>query len=416
MKDEYQMLKAALGYAERGWSVIPLYSSLNGGCSCKRDDCPSPAKHPCIKGGLSNASAEQEQIREWWSRWPFANIGILTGEESGLIVVDIDNKGGKTGSANLATLALDHGGLPVTLTATTGSGEHLLFRYPNVPVKNSASKIADGVDVRAERGYIVAAPSLHANGRRYAWKDSEHPLADIPAWLLSAITGREQDEGDEETEEHNAFTDAPIIHEGERNDTLYRLGCALRGQHGKEREAIVAILLEYNNQKCEPPLEEAEVLAIIESVCKYPIEITARKSAKRIEANPLYWLQFSTRDFYADQNIQVMEDFQIGWWLRLMVSAWMNGGFLPVDVKVLWKLAKAKSEKVFEKWCDPVLAEYEEVVVDGVRKLRNPAMAARFTRTLEIWMEKKDAGGKRKAQRLAALPAQAAADGESSSS
>jgi hypothetical protein len=53
--------------------------------------------------------------------------------------------------------------------------------------------------------------------------------------------------------EHNAYTDAVVITQGQRNDTLYRLGCALPGQHGKDDSDIAAVLLEYNERKCDRP-------------------------------------------------------------------------------------------------------------------------------------------------------------------
>ncbi len=55
---------------------------------------------------------------------------------------------------------------------------------------------------------------------------------------------------------------APIIEEGTRNDTLYKLGCALRGQHGMDHGEITAMLLEYNRAKCNPPMDEAEVISM----------------------------------------------------------------------------------------------------------------------------------------------------------
>jgi hypothetical protein len=64
------------------------------------------------------------------ARWPDANAGILTGNESGLLVIDLDNKGDTRGEDNLAALASEFGELPSTLTATTGKGKHLFFAHP----------------------------------------------------------------------------------------------------------------------------------------------------------------------------------------------------------------------------------------------------------------------------------------------
>jgi hypothetical protein len=164
-----ELLTAALEYAARGWSVFPLHTPVSGGCSCRNTKCNSVGKHPRTKNGLLDATTNEAQILRWWSQWPDANIAIRTGGDSGLLVIDVDNKNGKHGDENLAAIAAPFGGMPVTLTATTGSGKHLFFKHPGGVVRSSTSKLAEGVDVRGDGGYVVAAPSLHANGKRYRW-------------------------------------------------------------------------------------------------------------------------------------------------------------------------------------------------------------------------------------------------------
>jgi hypothetical protein len=358
-------------------------------------------KHPRTQNGLGAATTDQGRIRTWWAQWPDANIGILTGSTSGLLVLDVDNKAGRCGRENLAALAGAHGGLPATLTASTGSGEHFFFKHPGEAVKNSAGTLAEGVDVRGERGYVVAAPSLHASGKRYAFASGEQTLAEVPPWLLAKLRPKGERIQTMPKAEINPFDAAPTSHEGERNDTLYKLGCALRGRQGMERDVIAAILLEYNLNKCDPPLNDGEVLLIVDSVCRHPAEFGPKKPAKRMEQNPLYWFPFNTRDFFADQDIQVMEDFQLGWWIRLRVSAWLNGGFLPADTNRLWRLARAKSKKAFESRCDLVLSEYEQVNVDEVPKLKHPHLAAAYADKLQEWNKKREAGEASRAARLA---------------
>lgn len=395
-------LRAALGYAKRGWHVIPLHSPVGGGCSCKNADCTSVGKHPRTRHGVNDATTDEIQIREWFARWPDANIGVVTGAESALVVLDVDNKNGRNGSENLAKLAAECGGLPDTLTAITGTGKHLFFDHPGVSVKNGVSGIADGVDVRAERGYVVVEPSLHANGNRYVFEDIKQPITELPTWLLDRMTGMVK-AAVHNGPQPNAFTEAPVILEGSRNDTLYRLGCSLRGQHAMESDQILAILLEYNSAKCDPPLEESEVSAIVESVCNHPAELGPNKSGKRLDLNPLYWFQFNTREWFSDQNLAIMTDCQTGWYIRLKAFAWDGGGFLPDDRDKLWKLAKAKSKRAFERDCKLVLAEYQKVTVNGEPMLKHSTMAARYADTLESWLKKKEAGDASKAAKLAQL-------------
>jgi len=159
-----------------------------------------------------------------------------------------------------------------------------------------------------------------------------------------------------------------------------------------EQEQIEPILIEFNSAKCDPPLPKSEVLRICTSACEFPAELKAKKSARRQEENPLYWFKFNLRDWFSDQNINLMTDYQTGWHIRLIAFAWQNGGFLPAENSKLWKLAKAKSLKAFEKECDLVLAEFEEVEVNEQSMLKHIKMAAQYAQTLSEWMKKKEAG------------------------
>lgn len=83
-------LEAALAYAQRGWRVFPLHGIVRGRCTCGRRGCSSPGKHPLVRRGLYEATSEQSRIQQWWRQWRCANIGIVTGAESGIVVVDVD--------------------------------------------------------------------------------------------------------------------------------------------------------------------------------------------------------------------------------------------------------------------------------------------------------------------------------------
>ena len=86
------LLLAALAYARRGWPVFPLHHPINDRCSCEKPDCGDVGKHPRyhkadLQHGLRDATTDPEQIRRWWTRWPQANIGMVTGAISGLVVL-----------------------------------------------------------------------------------------------------------------------------------------------------------------------------------------------------------------------------------------------------------------------------------------------------------------------------------------
>lgn len=183
---------AAVGYAARGWATFPLHSIRAGRCSCRRQDCSHPAKHPLTRHGLRDATTSAEQIRTWWGRWPWANVGILTGAASGLVVIDIDPDSG--GEQSLTRLESLMGSLPETLTVSTGGGgRHLFYAHPSpglVELRNTAGRLPGvaealpGLDLRGDGGYVVAPPSRHASGQSYEWAgDPTRPCTAAPEWL-----------------------------------------------------------------------------------------------------------------------------------------------------------------------------------------------------------------------------------------
>ena len=176
-------------YAEIGWKVVPLHWPTSSGCSCGDRACGNVGKHPKTANGLKDGTTSPAQIEAWWRRWPNANIGIVTGAVSGIVVLDVDPRHG--GNESLAALEAKHGTLPETVQATTGSGgAHLIFRHPGGRIGNSAGKVGHGLDVRGDGGLIVAAPSLHASRRRYSWRFDpwSYEPAPLPAWLLALMT------------------------------------------------------------------------------------------------------------------------------------------------------------------------------------------------------------------------------------
>lgn len=186
--DSSSRQSAALGYAGQGWAVLPLAGMGEGSCSCGRT-CDSPAKHPLTRRGVHDATTDVDRIRRWWRRWPNANVGVATGAASGVAVVDVDPIAG--GRWSLEAIRDAGHDLPVTLLAFTGEGGfHLFYAMPaGVRVRNTAGRLPNmvgdvpGIDLRGDGGYVVAAPSVHASGRRYRWADRATELAALPTWL-----------------------------------------------------------------------------------------------------------------------------------------------------------------------------------------------------------------------------------------
>lgn len=136
-------------------------------------------KRPLTLHGFKDASADPVAIRRMFASPAAAMIGMPTGEAAGLVVVDVDVKDGRQGGAWLD--ANSHR-MPQTRTIRTGSGGlHIYLRWPGQRVKNSASKIAPGIDVRGDGGYVIVPPSPG-----YSVAD-DAPVAEVPDWLLPAL-------------------------------------------------------------------------------------------------------------------------------------------------------------------------------------------------------------------------------------
>lgn len=181
--DPRRLVEVALRYGQHGWPVLPLHTPIGRGCSCSASECGSPGKHPRTARGVHEASTGHGRIRDWWARWPHANVGVATGAASGLVVLDVDLPDGPD---SLAELEARHGSLPATCEQRTGSGgRQLLFAHPGTTVRNRAG-VVPGIDVRGDGGYIVVPPSLHAAGDRYQWTGRTSP-APAPGWLMGLL-------------------------------------------------------------------------------------------------------------------------------------------------------------------------------------------------------------------------------------
>ncbi|WP_054564678.1 bifunctional DNA primase/polymerase [Frankia sp. R43] len=161
------LLGAALRYARLDWPVVPLEPR---------------GKRPILPDWTNTASTDPDVIRRWWARRPDANVGIVTGPRSGLAVLDLDPRSG--GAESLAELETRVGALPGTAVVVTGSdGIHFYYRRPGAKVTSRAHSFGSGLDVKADGGQVVAPPSIHPNGQRYAW------CGDVSGLLAGDIAG-----------------------------------------------------------------------------------------------------------------------------------------------------------------------------------------------------------------------------------
>jgi len=232
--------------AARGWRLIPIKA---------RDKKP-----PLLKHWPAKASCDLNRLGVWATQFPSCNWGLATGQGSNVFVLDVD---GEAGNVALHAYRQEGHELPSTLSISTGRGRQLYFCYPKGQrIPNSAGKLAIGLDIRGEGGYAVIPPSVHPNGRQYAFVDPKEPIAAAPEWLVQKIERRGA-----------AATRMPsfdILTEGYRNDGLFRYACALR-RRGAILQELETDLLLTNVRRCRPPLPEDEVLRIAASAAAYPV-------------------------------------------------------------------------------------------------------------------------------------------------
>ena len=201
-------------------------------CTCReKGNCTSPGKHPLVKW-KDQATRDHYKIEEIWDRMPGrTNIQIVL--RDGLFVIDLDH-------ISFEAFVGKFGKIPETVMARSGRkdavGCHIYLRAPEGFVVREGGYI-DGVDIKsAGKGLIVAPPSLHASGQRYAWIKApwDVPIADAPERILELVRAPERVESEIETGV------------GGKHDSLVILGSLLTNK-GFSPEEIEPIL--YTHQK-----------------------------------------------------------------------------------------------------------------------------------------------------------------------
>lgn len=243
--------RAALDYAKRGLAVFPL---------AERE------KAPCIAGGFKNATTDPEQIIQFWRHRPNANIGIATGGMSGGLVVvdcDYDEMRGEDGMRTVRSWEAANGEFPDGACVSTPRGGEHIYLLSDEPFDCSVNS-EDGVDIRADGGYVVAPPSIHPNGGMYEW-DMDIEDYGIPKANESALAFIRKLQSKKKGER---FKLPEQIGKGERNDTIFKLACSMQAR-GEDDDVIYAYCIAVNARKCKPPLSDGEVEKSVEQALRY---------------------------------------------------------------------------------------------------------------------------------------------------
>lgn len=179
-------LSEALSLASRGWRLLPVHPiNADGSCGCG-GDCGAAGKHPRLPAWQRQASSDPADLRAWWGRGN-DGVGVATGAESGVVVIDLDPRHG--GDESFAELLRARGERVDTLrVATGGGGWHLYFKAPEQRIGNRAG-VLPGVDVRGEGGYVVGPGSPHASGGTYLIDRDIEPIT-MPDWLVALCVSR----------------------------------------------------------------------------------------------------------------------------------------------------------------------------------------------------------------------------------
>lgn len=256
---------------------------------------PCQAKKPLCKNGLKDATTDEATIREMWTKWPKAQVGLPTGARNHLVVVDID---GPAGSEWVKKQDWPH-----TLTVETSLHRfQLYFKQPDgVTTRNSAGKIAPQVDVRGDGGYVIGPYSFHhKTGKVYlivrdisGERRTENPLlpwANAPESLLKLVTVNGTPPP--------VLGDSDTIPQGRRHAAMLSLAGAFRAR-GFSPETVLANLRVVNELQCKPPLPDDEVRKLAEYVGTKPAgfsrpqptsaEVVLR-SVSAVDTVPVKWL------------------------------------------------------------------------------------------------------------------------------
>lgn len=208
---------------QRGFNVLPVQPA---------------SKKPALDTWreLQERKVTDQEIREWWGKYPQLGVAVITGAISNVVVIDIDVKRGGD---------VDNLDLPPTLVAITPSGgRHYYYKHPGKVVRNSVD-LLPGIDVRGDGGYVVAPPTPG-----YRWENPDAPIADLPTWVLELIASSDATTTSNSDDWYTELLKG--VPQGQRDQAAVRLvGRWVR--HGLSEEEVLALLLAWNKRN-KPPM------------------------------------------------------------------------------------------------------------------------------------------------------------------
>lgn len=278
---ENKMLEAALDYSKRNLSVIPVGQD----------------KVPLISWReFQERIASEEEIKEWWRKYPQANVGIVTGEISNLTVLDCDSQ-----LAHEYVQQIYKGKTPLVKTP---NGYHYYFQFAK-DTRNTVRIQDMDLDLRSSGGYVVAPPSTNDAGVDYRFiKDFSIALDSFSNCFLFFLYKGNVTRS--ENERYKALQELQILTQGTRDEDLFHTAnCLIKGGCKPDFARQVLRILAQN---ARPAFPENEIDIKIKSALDRS-ERRQRNLAHEIRQ----WVElqngyFSVTDCYGELQIVTKEE------------------------------------------------------------------------------------------------------------
>ena len=329
-----------------------------------------------------NRSPTEAEVRDWFDKWPSANIGIVTGKISNLVVFDLD-------SQNAVNYAEGKGGFPKTVKVKTGKGYHLYMKHPGFEIRNSVNKNLD-IDIRADGGYVAAPPSIHGSGRQYEWEEgfSIHEItpASCNSWMTGYLNSiaegpsvskqlkekppKPSNTVDMVSKQNGEGEYADILNngavEGMRNHTVTKLVGHLFAK-GISNDEAWSMLKMWNSTRNRPSLDENELRRTFESVKK----LDAKNEKPKIKAESFLDTPEKVIVEYSENYVRI--PFAPDGKLKMLEQK-MNGGLIGGGLYFWGGIPSSGKTGLLNNIADNICSQNHPVLFfsydDGVSELR----------------------------------------------
>jgi hypothetical protein len=257
------------------------------------------SKLAAIKDYPTRATNNRKVVDQW--KKDGYGLGISTSkyaEDKHLVVVDVDNKNGKDGDAEILKLEVDGKEFPDTYTQVTPTGGRHLVYWSDFPVKQGANVLGPGLDIRAKGGYVVASGTT-IDGQPYI--DNGMAVQKCPQWILDACgpaNEREPNAGKSAPVEIDLSraigrareyleTEAPLAKAGEGGDqTTFKVAARLK-DFGVDEDIALSLMAHHWNQRCDPPWSNEELIQKIQNAYRYGVKQIGAEAPEVIFDTPI---------------------------------------------------------------------------------------------------------------------------------